>query len=109
MGFDAMQWNYRAPTIVPTIEPTKFALAQNFPNPFNPNTTIRFDLPAPRHVTLKVFDLLGREVATLLDEQTREGEHTVRFDASRLTSGIYIYRLQAGASSVAMKKMVVVR
>ena len=65
--------------------------------------------PAPRHVTLKVFDLLGREVATLLDEQRREGEHTVRFDASGLTSGMYIYRLQAGASSVTVKKMVVLR
>jgi len=64
---------------------------------------------APRHVTLKIFDLLGREVATLLDEQRREGGHTVRFDASGLTSGMYIYRLQAGANSVAFKKMVVLR
>ena len=64
---------------------------------------------APRHVTLKVFDLLGREVATLLDEQRREGEHSVQFDASGLTSGMYIYRLQAGASSVTVKKMVVLR
>jgi hypothetical protein len=105
MGFDAVQWNYRAPAIIPT----RFALGQNYPNPFNPNTTIRFDLPAPRHVTLKVFDLLGREVATLLDEQRREGEHTVRFDASRLTSGMYTYRLQAGANSVAIKKMLLLR
>ena len=64
---------------------------------------------APRHATLKVFDLLGREVATLMDEQRREGEHPVRFDASGLTSGMYISRLQAGANSVAFKKMVFLR
>ena len=75
--------------------PGDFVLHQNFPNPFNPATTIRFSLPRKEHVTLKVFDMLGREVATLLEGELSIGEHSVVFDARDLTSGVYFYRLTA--------------
>lgn len=76
--------------------PERYDLLQNFPNPFNPSTDIRFQLPAVEYATLKVFDVIGREVATLVDGELNAGEHSVRFDdpASRLSSGVYFYRLQ---------------
>ncbi|MBI5464887.1 MAG: T9SS type A sorting domain-containing protein, partial [Ignavibacteriales bacterium] len=70
-----------------------FQLLQSYPNPFNPSTTIRFSLPQREHVTLKVFDVLGREVATLVNQDMNAGEHLVQFNAERLSSGIYFYRL----------------
>lgn len=76
--------------------PTEFRLQQNYPNPFNPSTTIRFAIPRRSHVTLKLYDILGRKVATLVDERLQTGEHKVVFDASVLASGIYVYRIQAG-------------
>ena len=90
--------------------PEVYALAQNYPNPFNPATTIRFRLPKTEQVTLRVFDVLGREVAALLDNTSLTGgEHTVRFDASGLTSGVYLYRLEAGASFVQTRRMMLVK
>ncbi len=90
--------------------PKVYALAQNYPNPFNPATTIRFQLPKAEQVTLRVFDVLGREVASLLDNTSLAGgEHAVRFDASGLTSGVYLYRLEAGASFVQTKRMMLVK
>ena len=68
----------------------------NYPNPFNPQTLIRFTVPATQHVTLHVFDALGRRVAVLVDEVRSAGAHEVAFDASSLPSGMYFYRLQAG-------------
>lgn len=76
--------------------PTEFQLSVNYPNPFNPSTTIQFALPTGNFVTLKVFDVLGKEVATLANEERPAGFHEVRFDASKLSSGIYIYQIQAG-------------
>ncbi len=76
--------------------PGEYALHQNYPNPFNPNTTIAFHLGKSGSVRLTVFDLLGREVATLADGHKDAGAHTVAFDAARLASGVYVYRLQAG-------------
>ncbi|HLF14210.1 MAG TPA: T9SS type A sorting domain-containing protein, partial [Bacteroidota bacterium] len=82
---------------VETVEavPTAFALEQNYPNPFNPTTTIEFDLPEASIVTLKVYNLLGQEVATLFDREEIELNETVEFDASSLPSGVYLYRIVA--------------
>jgi hypothetical protein len=88
--------------------PEAYALRQNYPNPFNPATTIAFDLPEAGAVTLTVYDLLGREVATIFDhEEFEEGEYEWEFDASVLPSGIYFYRLQAGSFDRSMKMMLV--
>lgn len=76
--------------------PKQFALSQNHPNPFNPTTSINFQLPSASHVQLKVFDVLGREVATLVNEMKAAGSHTVHFNASALNSGIYFYKITAG-------------
>jgi hypothetical protein len=77
--------------------PRTAALAQNFPNPFNPTTVIGYRVPGLALVTLKVYDVLGREVATLVNEEQGPGSYTVRFDGSRLSSGMYVYRMQAGS------------
>lgn len=83
-------------------------LMANYPNPFNPSTTIRYNLPATGHVTLKIYDILGREVVTLVNENQGVGVHIARFDGTRLASGLYFYRLSApGVSQV--KKMLMVK
>jgi hypothetical protein len=79
--------------------PDVYALYQNYPNPFNPATTIRFDLPEPALVTLKVYNILGQEVATLLDrELLMDDTHEVEFDAEHLASGVYFYKISAEAA-----------
>ena len=87
--------------------PSSFKLRQNYPNPFNPSTTIRFDLPETSDVRLEVFDMLGRRVTTLVDEQRSAGSHTVRFDATGLTSGLYIYRIIVGEHEITRKMTLV--
>ncbi len=82
-------------------------LSQNFPNPFNPSTIIRFSLPTAKRATLKVYDLLGSEVQTLIDGQLEAGEHAVRWDGSNVASGIYICRLTVGTSEQSMKMVLV--
>ena len=80
-----------------SVLPNRFGLLPNYPNPFNPSTIFRYDLPQPAHVTLKVYNMLGREIATLVDEQHSAGRYTIRFDASGLPSGVYLYHMTAGA------------
>ena len=77
--------------------PKIFSLRQNYPNPFNPSTTISFDIPLDSYVSLKVFDMLGREVATIISEKLTAGTYTHVWNASSLTSGVYFYRLNAGS------------
>ncbi len=89
-------------------KPLRFALYQNYPNPFNPTTEIRYQTSEVSRVTLKGFDMLGREVATLVDEVQDSGFKTVKFDAGGLASGVYFYRLVAGGF-VETKKLIVVR
>jgi hypothetical protein len=96
--------------------PDKFVLEQNYPNPFNPSTLIRYQLPVDGYVTLKVYNTLGQEVATLVNEFQTAGNHSIIFDSPKannspfgiLSSGVYFYRLQAGRF-VDVKKMVYVR
>ena len=78
--------------------PSFFRLEQNYPNPFNPSTTIKFELPQSSDVRLTVFDLLGREVTVLVSEKSEAGYHSVEFNASNLSSGVYFYRLHARQS-----------
>lgn len=86
--------------------PTKYELEQNYPNPFNPATTIAYQLPNDGFVTLKVFDLLGREVATLVNEEQKADYYKVTFDAARFASGVYFYRLQVGEFTAVKRLMV---
>jgi len=92
---------------------TEYALEQNYPNPFNPSTTIHYQLPNAGHVTLKVYDMLGREVAILVDEKKETGSYSATFDGARLASGTYIARLTAqskeGKSIVQTKKMLMLK
>jgi hypothetical protein len=87
--------------------PEEFLLSQNYPNPFNARTTIGFSLPAPGQVTLEAFDLLGRKVETILDARLEAGRHSMVWDCSRLSSGVYFYRLTAGDRSSVRKMMLV--
>jgi hypothetical protein len=83
-------------------------LEQNYPNPFNPTTVVTYLLPVASNVKLIVYDLLGRPVATLVNERQAAGRHSVKFDAGGLSSGVYFYRLQAG-NFVRTKKMILVQ
>jgi hypothetical protein len=93
--------------------PRKFDLRQNYPNPFNPETTIRFELPRQAEVTLRIFNLLGEEVATLINEKMPAGMHTLKWDGRNVNqrqvgSGIYLLILKAGNETTA-KKMALIR
>ena len=88
--------------------PVEFALHQNFPNPFNPATTIRYDLRADTRVSLKVFNILGQEVLTLVNEEQKAGYKSVEWNASNFASGVYFYRLQAGPYT-GTKKLLLLR
>ncbi len=91
-----------------TLLPDNYALMQNYPNPFNPSTIINWQLAVGNYTTLKIYDVLGREVATLVDEFKEAGYYEVSFDASKLTSGIYFYKLKAGTYT-SVKKMLLAR
>lgn len=75
---------------------TDYSLSQNYPNPFNPVTTISYQIPTDGFVTLKVYDVLGKEVATLVNGQKLSGSYIVQFDGSNLSSGIYFYKISVG-------------
>lgn len=90
------------------IVPEAFMLFQNYPNPFNPSTTISFALPSRSFVSLKIFDLLGREVATIVTEEMSAGSYSKQWNATNVSSGIYYYRLQAG-TYIETKKLVLLK
>ncbi len=106
-------WNFDCGCVATGVTPQKqlpqrYALSQNYPNPFNPSTKIDYSIPKEGFVTLKIFNLLGQEVATPVSEKQTAGNHTVSFDASKLPSGIYFYRITAG-SFVSTKKMTLIK
>jgi hypothetical protein len=88
--------------------PLTYLLRQNFPNPFNPSTNISFSLPTRSFVSLKVIDLLGREVATIVSEEMSAGNYSRQWNANGFSSGVYFYRLQAG-SFIETKKLILLR
>ncbi|MEK7249829.1 MAG: T9SS type A sorting domain-containing protein, partial [Bacteroidota bacterium] len=88
--------------------PSRFQLQQNFPNPFNPATTINFDLPEPSYVSLAIYDLLGRKVVELENGIREAGRYKIQFDASKLASGVYLYRIKAG-NFVETRKLVLLK
>ncbi len=88
--------------------PNQYSLEQNYPNPFNPSTTIEFKLPETSHVTLKIYDITGREVASLVNEDKTAGNYKVNFNASNLASGVYFYRIQSG-NYVKTNKMILMK
>jgi hypothetical protein len=93
--------------------PDKFELYQNYPNPFNPTTTVSYQLSADSKVSLKIYDILGREVLTLADGEQQVGYHQEKFDANRLASGVYVYRIvytdQSGSQASANKRMLLIK
>jgi hypothetical protein len=95
-------------TPISGIVPAEFSLKQNFPNPFNPQTVISFTLPKSNTVTLRVFNVLGEEIAMLVNEHLKPGTYEIKWDAENFPSGVYYYKLQAG-SFVETKKMVLIK
>jgi sugar lactone lactonase YvrE len=107
IDFDGTRSMISEITVVLTL-PEIFSLSQNYPNPFNPATVISFQLPISGSVALKVYDLLGREVATLVNEDKPAGKYEIEFDASQLSSGVYFYQLSSG-SFIEIKKMTIIK
>ena len=96
-------WGMINPSEITSVEektfPTSVALFQNYPNPFNPSTTIGYSIPQSGYVSLKISDLLGRELATLVSEMKQAGRYAVSFDATRLANGVYFYRLSVAITA----------
>ena len=88
--------------------PTEYSLEQNHPNPFNPTTTINYTLPGEGHVTLKIYDIQGNEIKTLVNETKAAGYYNVVFDASNLSSGLYFYSIRSG-DFLSTKKMLLLK
>ena len=97
----------QATSVDPVDNPYRFHLYSNYPNPFNPATTIKYELPSDAHVTLTVYNVLGQQVVTLVNEHRTTGQHEVSFDASRLSSGSYIYRLDDGNRTMTRTMMLI--
>ncbi|MCA0387333.1 MAG: T9SS type A sorting domain-containing protein [Bacteroidetes bacterium] len=91
--------------------PQSFSLSQNYPNPFNPSTVVNYSLPEGGVVCMKLYNIQGREVATLLNEFKAAGNHSISIDAAKygLSSGVYFYRMTSGSNSAITKKMILIR
>ncbi len=94
--------------VIKTEAPSEYSLSQNYPNPFNPATTISYQVPAYSHVTIKVYNMLGKELGTIVDENKLQGNYTVNYNAGSLSSGIYFYRMQAG-NFISTKKIILLK
>jgi hypothetical protein len=109
MRFDDLAFSGLAGISTPSPNaPGRFVLAQNYPNPFNPSTLIQYEIPQQSHVTLVVYNLLGQEVAHLVDEVQAGGTHNVRFNAGNMPSGAYFYQLRAG-NRVTTRQLVIMK
>jgi aminopeptidase N len=110
--FDPGNWILKNTTTVTEVDdfnaPLQFRLEQNYPNPFNPSTSIEYSIPQSGQVTLKVYDVLGNEVATLVNGQNDSGNHKVEFNASNLNSGVYFYKIESG-NFIETKKMILLK
>ena len=91
------------------IIPAKFSLDQNYPNPFNPSTKIQYNLSENSFVSLKVYNTIGQEVASLVNNVVPAGSHEITFDAAKLNSGVYFYTLKAGSNFVQSRKMILMK
>ncbi len=100
--------NIKSVEVSVSTKPTAFELQQNYPNPFNPSTSISFSIPQSSFVTLKVFDVIGKEIASLVNEDKSAGNYKVNFDASKFSTGVYFYRLST-SNSVITKKMTLIK
>ena len=89
--------------------PTIFALNQNYPNPFNPRTAIEFSIPKTGYVTLKMYDLLGQEVATLVSDRLTPGNYKYPWDASGFATGVYYYKIEAGGGFIQTRKLLLIK
>ncbi len=113
--FNDIDWGPGVPNFITPVKveennrelPTTYMLSQNYPNPFNPTTNINYAIPRDGHVTIRVYDVLGRKVATLVNRERKAGSYSVRFDARNLASGIYIYTIKSREFSLAKKMMLV--
>lgn len=106
---DVFDIPFTAVSISNSSSPDKFSLSQNYPNPFNSSTIISYSLPNTNSVTLKIFDIMGREIQTLVNESQNTGTYSVNFDASIFSSGTYFYKLKIGKDFVETKKMLLIR
>ncbi|NNG26226.1 MAG: T9SS type A sorting domain-containing protein [Ignavibacteriaceae bacterium] len=88
-------------------QPDEFVLFQNYPNPFNPSTSIQYSVRNRQFVSLKVYDVLGNEIVTLVNEEKHAGSYTIHFNSEELSSGIYIYTLQSGSNFTSMKMILI--
>jgi hypothetical protein len=112
VDFDG-SFTYSNEVEVEVIAPAEFSLDQNYPNPFNPSTKITFSLATDSRVSLKVFDVIGQEVASLINQELTAGVHNIDFNAAGINSGVYFYRIEAsgvnGAKFVDVKKMILLK
>lgn len=101
-------WDITVGVVDDALKPKSYRLSQNYPNPFNPSTTIRFDVVDPGYVTLKVYNIMGQEVATLVDRQMEPGFHSLRWYANGLATGVYVYRITVN-DFVKYRKLVIIK
>jgi hypothetical protein len=111
-GFPYLAWqdssNGATAVAQSSTTPMTYVLRQNYPNPFNPSTTISYDLPKQSHVTIQIYDILGKEITTLVNETKNVGSYKVVWNASRLSSGVYFYRMTAGSFS-SVKRLLLIK